>query len=886
MSRSYSMQNLKNQNINYLVEYVCVIDGFYENRRKSQGTKCPAKDLIIKESPSELEALGNLDLNRSCSPNMVPSTSYSSNLLSPSTNFYRYPKVDQESYPLPVSIIDFMRPESCSAFHWNIEDNRHKICDICKISGEGVPRENCFILTLTDKDINQTRYAIVETIAASKYEGNVNQMGEDMDKSFRSCGSSSNSSNSRPVTFAIISPHPFYNKYKEILQFLKAQYFRDFKFFETCVGNLLKMPQPNFNGKNLVTLLLSDSESSLCPQQICFQYTDKTKLPYLDVNCSLPLALLGPDNFVKVIIMLILEYKIVVISRNLSALTQSIETFVALLYPLEFMFCVIPLLPQQLQGSTNILTAPTPYIIGVTHSLVNSVKIPGDVYMVDLDANTICCRDVEDKSRNSKSGQSNSVTSTDSTNNASATKRKESITQQFQATSDSIPMPAQHCLDEFIDQVENNNSKNRNNLDKVIRIASTKLICSILAGVNAHTRILRLYPRSLISVNTRTWLCSIKRDRIRSEALRFFSDLIKTHAVEYFAEKSLDPDNVAFIRIELGETDVGALCKQYDHDEVVQLHIASGEITYSDKVDISSDIFSEDGSVAASHGNKSRKSSIISNASMGSKNQELANEESTPLQGCRGKKRMTEEEIKSMVVVSVSSLTSPGAIQANSLFRQLSDERFLRKPRNLEALENQNYLKDVITQVLNGDMMTWFSGKTLANLLVDESYRLYILSNLDAQTQGNFNDEYLEHIEIDKQVYNNMLIILRICLSGLARVFDSGRAITAGSNGLSSAIMLFEIAMTHYYVPGSETDNKKSGENLERIEEQQNETSTFTDNANQNLAHLKTLGTNLFRNYFGSSTENSPEDENSKSSPSKEAKRIDIKKIKNQQNVD
>ena len=44
--------------------------------------------------------------------------------------------------------------------------------------------------------------------------------------------------------------------------------------------------------------------------------------------------------------------------RHMSHLPQ-------LLYPLEYMFPVIPLLPVSMSGSEQLLLAPTPYIIGI-----------------------------------------------------------------------------------------------------------------------------------------------------------------------------------------------------------------------------------------------------------------------------------------------------------------------------------------------------------------------------------------------------------------------------------------------------------------------------------------------------------------------------------------
>lgn len=235
-----------------LIEYICIIDGFYDTKyKKSTINEEPIPEhSIISDNGrnSRSSATSNpylqsntpssISRSRSqvTSPNLAPSASYSSNLLSKLTNFYRYPAVDSLSYPLPASIIDFMRPESCSAFHWKISENKHNLCDMCKISGGGVSREHAFILTLTDKEINQTRYAIIETISAAKV---INKF---------------DLSDSNPITFAIISEHPFYNKYKDILNILKKIYVCDFDNFENLCHNLLKIPEPDSDGKFLIRL--------------------------------------------------------------------------------------------------------------------------------------------------------------------------------------------------------------------------------------------------------------------------------------------------------------------------------------------------------------------------------------------------------------------------------------------------------------------------------------------------------------------------------------------------------------------------------------------------------------------------------------------------------
>lgn len=56
--------------------------------------------------------------------------------------------------------------------------------------------------------------------------------------------------------------------------------------------------------------------------------------------------------------------QVVLQSRDYNALSISIMSLVALLYPLEYMFPVIPLLPTIIDEAEQLLLAPTPYIIG------------------------------------------------------------------------------------------------------------------------------------------------------------------------------------------------------------------------------------------------------------------------------------------------------------------------------------------------------------------------------------------------------------------------------------------------------------------------------------------------------------------------------------------
>ena len=85
--------------------------------------------------------------------------------------------------------------------------------------------------------------------------------------------------------------------------------------------------------------------------------------------------------------------QVVIQSRDYNALTMSVMAITSLLYPLEYMFPVIPLLPTCMSNAEQLLLAPTPFVIGVPASFFRykseGFQMPGDVWVVDLDSNKV-----------------------------------------------------------------------------------------------------------------------------------------------------------------------------------------------------------------------------------------------------------------------------------------------------------------------------------------------------------------------------------------------------------------------------------------------------------------------------------------------------------------
>ncbi|CAL8079643.1 unnamed protein product [Orchesella dallaii] len=157
---------------------------------------------------------------------------------------------------------------------------------------------------------------------------------------------------------------------------------------ETWILRLLSSPVPvPGNTRVELEVLPPDLHSPLV-----FALPDKTRFSLTDFPLHLPLELLGVESCLQVLTLILLECKVVIQSRDYSALSMSVLALVTMLYPLEYMFPVIPLLPTCMSCAEQLLLAPTPYIIGIPASFLpykKHFRLPEDVWLVDLDANRI-----------------------------------------------------------------------------------------------------------------------------------------------------------------------------------------------------------------------------------------------------------------------------------------------------------------------------------------------------------------------------------------------------------------------------------------------------------------------------------------------------------------
>lgn len=101
-------------------------------------------------------------------------------------------------------------------------------------------------------------------------------------------------------------------------------------------------------------------------------------------------------------------------------------------------------------------------------------------------------------------------------------------------------------------------------VDVATRVAMVRFFNAqnTLANFAEHTRTLRLYPRPVVAFQINSFL------RSRPRASLFLNQFARTQAVEFLAEWSLTPTNVAFLRVQTGVMDpmqVGDKPKWFAH---------------------------------------------------------------------------------------------------------------------------------------------------------------------------------------------------------------------------------------------------------------------------------------------------------------------------------
>ncbi|XP_069575940.1 MAP kinase-activating death domain protein isoform X7 [Brachyistius frenatus] len=434
--------------------------------------------------------------------------------------------------------------------------------------------------------------------------------------------------NSTLTSLCIVSHYPFFSTFRECLYILKrlvdccsqrvtqraglprttqrdtmwrvftgatsveekgSQLLADLREIESWVYRLLRSPVP-LAGQRRVDVEVLPPELK---RALTFALPDNSRFVMVDFPLHLPLELLGVDACLQVLSCILLEHKVILQSRDYNALSMSVMAFVAMIYPLEYMFPVIPLLPTCMASAEQLLLAPTPYIIGVPASFFlykADFKIPDDVWLVDLDSSKVIAPtnaeilpplpepEALELKKHLKQVMpclvrltvitQKQIFSSENKALASMSLNTQPILnlEKFQEGQELPLLPpgrdkASPSSTEFNPLIYGNDV---DSVDVATRVAMVRFFNSanVLQGFQMHTRTLRLFPRPVVAFQSTSFLAS------RPRRSGFADKLSHTQAVEFYGEWALNPANLAFQRIHNNVFDpslIGDKPKWYAH---------------------------------------------------------------------------------------------------------------------------------------------------------------------------------------------------------------------------------------------------------------------------------------------------------------------------------
>ncbi|TGZ72448.1 hypothetical protein CRM22_002086 [Opisthorchis felineus] len=382
------------------------------------------------------------------------------------------------------------------------------------------------------------------------------------------------------TSLCLITHHPFFTKFRALVEFLhtlihklhersrskqpdretvwgvlaggvpsttSSLVIRSVQEVEIWMLRLLSAPAP-VPGKTCVHLAV---QPKALMKPLVFALPDKSRLPLVDFPLHLPIQLLGISRTLRILVCLLLEQKVVLQSSDYNKLSICVLALIALLYPLQYMFPIIPLLPPCMPDAEQLLIAPTPYIIGVPTSFYTARKVfrmPKDVWVANLDTQQLSYPEVMEVLPDLPETECHNIV-----------RHLNDAIQTLPSVKDSPPLEL--ILSEVNRLMKTNSAKRRDSFNPLAYISEESSVSvatrvamilflnsrNILGGLPAHTRTLRLYPRPVVAFQFDIFMKS------RPQPCLFTSMLAKTQAVEYFAESSLCAVNEAYQRIIAGE---------------------------------------------------------------------------------------------------------------------------------------------------------------------------------------------------------------------------------------------------------------------------------------------------------------------------------------------
>lgn len=377
----------------------------------------------------------------------------------------RFPEKDWKDTPFIDGIEWFCQPQG-----WSLSSERQEprffVFVLTDVEAE---RHYCACLCFNEtvsitpsKPVDEEEDGVVENIALSR-NNHTNQRQH-------------HSIMYAPKCLVLVSRLDYIETFRNCLGIIYTVYVENVETpIETLVGNMLgcvQVPQPG--GPQVRFSIGAGDRQALQPPL-------SQTLPVTKNAVYLLFQELGIHNVVVLFCAIMTEQKVLMTSRSYSRLTEGCSALISLMYPFKYSHVYIPLLPA---GLVEVLSTPTPFLMGVHASLKTDVSEQMDVIVADLDGGSILVPD-----------------------GISLPLLPEPLLTQTQDCLSLVLQPELCCADHAFPPTSNTVQPPPPTLiDKEVRAVFMRTFAQLLQGYRCCLTIIRIHPKPVITFHKAAFL--------------------------------------------------------------------------------------------------------------------------------------------------------------------------------------------------------------------------------------------------------------------------------------------------------------------------------------------------------------------------------------------
>ncbi|XP_013366856.1 PREDICTED: myotubularin-related protein 5 isoform X3 [Chinchilla lanigera] len=282
----------------------------------------------------------------------------------------RFPEKDWEDNPFPQGIELFCQPSG-----WQLCPERNPptffVAVLTDINSE---RHYCACLTFWEP-VEPTQGALGTKDASEREEADEGGWGQ-----LSPAAAAQPGQLFAPKTLVLVSRLDHTEVFRNSLGLIYTIHVEGLNVcLENVIGNLLTCTVPLAGGSQR-TISLGAGDRQVIQTPLA------DSLPVSRCSVALLFRQLGITNVLSLFCAALTEHKVLFLSRSYQRLADACRGLLALLFPLRYSFTYVPILPAQL---LEVLSTPTPFIIGVNAAFQAETQELLDVIVADLDGGTV-----------------------------------------------------------------------------------------------------------------------------------------------------------------------------------------------------------------------------------------------------------------------------------------------------------------------------------------------------------------------------------------------------------------------------------------------------------------------------------------------------------------